>query len=165
MKLILGNSVVSRQAIIVVALVCLTSCASVRPYPFCTFDGVPSKTSYDNHLGKVKKVLSSGLFSLPNKSTNIDINGMKWMIIDASNISHKNIRRVWPALACFSEKQYSDGLGARKYRTCLLTVQRNLENHRSIVMDKETNEFSGDEIDSDSTVPGRLLWCNGWETL
>jgi hypothetical protein len=108
-----------------------------------------------------------GISQDPLVVTLVDIQHRSWLLVRTSRRTHAAIQEAWPPLACLGEKPYSGELGALKYRVCLLTVQRNLASADGIVSAKNAPIYhgAGDEIDSDSLVPQRLLWCNGWEKL
>lgn len=139
---------------------------AVRPYPFCSFDGVPTPEQMSSHLRKVEAGLRV-VAQDPLVATLVDVQHRSWMLVRTSRRTHSAIREAWPPLACLGAKPYAGELGALKYRVCLLTVQRNLESADGIVSAKAAPIYhgAGDEIDSDSLVPQRLLWCNGWEKL
>lgn len=148
------------------ACLCILSvgCATVKPYPFCSFDGIPADDEFAGHLEHTIDAITSMAGSDQIVAKYVEVQNRRWLLVKTSSLSHRSIKDAWPPLACISKKPYSGDLGARKYRTCLLTVERNI-NAETIVAPKIGPEFENEEIDSDSLIPSRLLWCNGWESL
>lgn len=138
-------------------------CSTVKPYPFCIYNGQPDESIFSAHLESSIEVIKKVTGKDEIKTHYVNVQNRRWLLIEGDEGSHKKINRVWPPLACIAHKPYSSDLGARKYRTCLLTVEKNVFSD-SIVGRKNSAEFSG-EIDSDSLEPNHLLWCNGSETF
>jgi hypothetical protein len=160
----------SRDLMCVVGLAAsavLTGCATVvRPYPFCTYNGVPDAASFALHLKQVNDTLAT-LAADPLTTRLVEVDQRKWLIVKTRSRTQRYIAEAWAPLACVATRPYRQDLGARKYRVCLLTVQRNLASSNGLVAPKDTPEFNNpaDPLDSDSQVPSRLLWCNGTEEL
>jgi hypothetical protein len=145
----------------------LAGCTTVvRPYPFCTYNGVPDATSFALHLKQVNDTLAT-LAADPLTTRLVEVDQRKWLIVKTRARTQRYIAEAWPPLACVATRPYREDLGARKYRVCLLTVQRNLASDNGLVAPKDTPEFNNpaDARDSDSLVPERLLWCNGTEVI
>jgi hypothetical protein len=145
----------------------LTGCTTVvRPYPFCTYNGVPDAASFALHLKQVNDTLAT-LAADPLTTRLVEVDQRKWLIVKARQRTQRYIADAWPPLACVATRPYRQDLGARKYRVCLLTVQRNLASGNGLVAPKDAPEFNNpaDPRDSDSQVPERLLWCNGTEEI
>lgn len=139
-------------------------CATVKPYPFCSYDGLPDDSTFERHLKKSIEALRAVTGEDELNVQYIDVQNRRWILVETDSINHRKIVGAWPPLACIASKPYSGDLGARKYRTCLLTVERNITAD-TVVGGKDGPEFENETIDSDSLVPSRLLWCNGWESL
>jgi hypothetical protein len=145
----------------------LSGCATVvKPYPFCTYNGVPDAASFTSHMRQVSDVLAT-LAADPISSRLVEVDQRKWLLVKTRKRTHRYIAEAWPPLACVAAKPYTADLGARKYRVCLLTVEKNLKSTDGIVSAKVSPEFNNaaDSKDSDSLVPARRLWCNGTERI
>lgn len=145
----------------------LTGCTTVvRPYPFCTYNGAPDAASFALHLKQVNDTLAT-LAADPLTTRLVEVDQRKWLIVKTRPRTQRYITEAWPPLACVATRPYRQDLGARKYRVCLLTVQRDLASGNGLVAPKDPPEFNtpADPLDSDSKVPARLLWCNGTEEI